>query len=46
MKVLISHKNSGIDKSEYKVYDKFINLVHEKPQVLDWLNDINEVTTL
>jgi glycosyltransferase involved in cell wall biosynthesis len=40
--------NSWVRKefTEEKIYEKFINLVHEKPQVLDWLNDINEVTTL
>jgi hypothetical protein len=30
MKVLISHKNSGIDKSEYKVYDKFIKYLQKE----------------
>lgn len=29
MKVTIIHKNSGIDKSEYKMYDKFIKYLQK-----------------
>ncbi len=30
MKVTIIHKNSGIDKNEYELYNKFINYLQDK----------------